>query len=286
MHRSALMPMILLALAIAAPLSAPAAAAAAKPRASTAQRNVQVLAPMTIPGLGRERTIRLYLPPGYASSQQRYAVLYMHDGQNLFDAATSFLGEWQVDEALNRLARQRGLRLIVVGIDNGGEDRLQELAPFDTEHGPAEGDAYLAFIVDVLKPYIDAHYRTLTDRADTAIMGSSLGGLISHYALCRYRDVFGKAALFSPSYWYTPEIYAYSAAHPPRDDARVYFYAGGAEDEHMVGNLERMTRMLQSEGFPHANLRVHVVAAAKHNETAWRAEFPRAIEWLFGAPGR
>lgn len=255
---------------------------AAPARASTAQPNVQVLAPMTLPGLERQRTVRLYLPPGYAHSNKRYPVLYMHDGQNLFDAATSFLGEWEVDESLNELAKTHRLELIVVGVDNGGDHRLQELAPFDNaEHGKSEGEAYLAFIVDIVKPYIDAHYRTRADREHTGIMGSSLGGLISHYAICRYPQVFGKAGLFSPSYWYTPPIYAFTQAHPPRTDARIYLYAGGKEDEQMVDNMSRMVALLHARGAPARNLSVHVVADAQHNEAAWRREFPRAIEWLF-----
>jgi len=255
-----------------------------RPRPHTAQPNVQVLAPMMIPGLNRQRTVRLYLPPGYADSKERYPVLYMHDGQNLFDAATSFAGEWEVDERLNSLAQTRPLELIVVGIDNGGDHRALELAPFDNANGKAEGDAYLAFIVDVVKPYIDAHYRTKSGRADTGIMGSSFGGLISHYAICRYPDVFGRAGLFSPSYWYTAPIYAYTMTHPPRVDTRLYFYAGGREGAHMVEDMQRMVTQLRTQGFPEALLSVRVAEDARHNESAWRAEFPRAVEWLFGAP--
>jgi len=256
-----------------------------RPRPHTAQPNVQVLAPLMIPGLDRQRTVRLYLPPSYANSKERYPVLYMHDGQNLFDAATSFLGEWEVDESLNSLAQARHLDLIVVGIDNGGEHRNLELAPFDNENGKAEGDAYLAFIVEVVKPYIDAHYRTKSGRDDTGIMGSSLGGLISHYALLRYPQVFGKVGVLSPSYWYAPPLYAFTAAHPPARDSRWYFYAGGAEDEHMVDDLQRMLGVMRAGGLAPAAMTVHVVPGAAHNEAAWRAEFPRAIEWLFGNGG-
>jgi predicted alpha/beta superfamily hydrolase len=283
MSRDLLIGLLFAALAAApAAVAADAAATAAPARPSTAQANVTILAPLAMPRLGRERTVRLYLPPDYASSKRRYPVLYLHDGQNLFDAATSFLGEWEVDEALNRLAQEGGVQLIAVGIDNGGEHRMQELAPYGSaEHGKAEGDAYLAFLVDVVKPYVDAHYRTQSDRAHTAIMGSSLGGLISHYALLRYPQVFGKAGIFSPSYWYAPPLYAFTAAHPPPRDSRWYFYAGGAEDEHMVGDMQRMVGVLHAAGLPDRAMTVHVVADAKHNEGAWRAEFARAIEWLF-----
>jgi predicted alpha/beta superfamily hydrolase len=250
--------------------------------ASTAQANVHVLPAMTIPGLGRERTIRLYLPPGYETSTTRYPVLYMHDGQNLFDAASSFLGEWEVDESLNLLAQTKHLEIIVVGIDNDGEHRKQELTAWDNPRfGKAEGAAYMDFIVDVVKPYIDAHYRTQPDRMHTAIMGSSLGALISHYAIYRYPEVFGKAGLFSPSYWYAPEVYLYMAAHPLPRDVKLYFYCGGSEDEQMLGNLRRMLARIRASGLPAQRIGLAVDMKAKHNEAAWRKEFPRAVAWLF-----
>jgi predicted alpha/beta superfamily hydrolase len=252
------------------------------PRPSTAQPNVYVLPAMTIPGLDRQRTIRVYLPPQYATSDARYPVLYMHDGQNLFDAATGFAGEWEVDESLNLLAQTKHLELIVVGIDNGGEHRLQELTAWDnTKYGKAEGAAYMDFIVGVVKPYIDAHYRTKSDRTHTAIMGSSLGALISHYAIHRYPEVFGKAGLFSPAYWYAPAAYTYTAAHALPRDAKLYFYCGGQEDEHMLGQLNRMVALVRKSGLPAEQIAVDVDAGAKHNEAAWRKEFPRAVAWLF-----
>jgi predicted alpha/beta superfamily hydrolase len=271
-------------LAVARAAGAAEAAAPAPARPSTAQPNVHVLPALAIPGLGRQRTIRVYLPPGYAMGASRYPVLYLHDGQNLFDAATGFAGEWEVDESLNRLARTRHLELIAVGIDNGGEHRLQELTAWDNaKYGRAEGRAYMDFVVDVVKPYIDAHYRTLPDRAHTAIMGSSLGALISHYALMQYPGVFGKAGLFSPSYWYAPQIYSDAATRRLPADTLLYFYAGSSEDPDMVGNMLEMAGVLRQAGFPSGDLTIHVAAGARHNEAAWRAEFPRAVEWLFGA---
>jgi len=254
--------------------------AATKP--STAQPNVHVLAPLAMPGLDRERTIRIYLPPGDERSRHRYPVLYMHDGQNLFDAATSFLGEWEVDETLDALAKSRGLELIVVGIDNGGDHRNTELNAWDNpDHKPGEGHEYMRFIVDTVKPYIDAHYRTKPDRDNTAIMGSSLGGLISHYAMYEYPNVFGKIGILSPAYWYAPPVFDYTSEHTLRTDTRVYFYAGGNEDKHMLGNMQRIIASIRGQHFPDANLSVRVEAQARHNEAAWRAEFPHAVTWLF-----
>jgi cyclomaltodextrinase len=270
-----------LALDVPATFGSVLLAQVAKP-ASTAQPNVHVLAPLAMPQLGRERTLRVYLPPGYTHSRKRYPVLYMHDGQNLFDAATAFLGEWGVDEALNELAKTKGLELIVVGIDNGGEHRNTELNAWDNpDHKPGEGRAYMQFIVDTVKPYIDAHYRTKSDRENTAIMGSSLGGLISHYAICEYPNVFSKAGLFSPSYWYAPAVTDYTAAHALPAHTKIYFYAGGKEDEQMVGNMQNIIALMRRRGLAEREMSVHVEPQAQHNEAAWRAEFPRAVEWLF-----
>ena len=279
-----LAPASAVAAAAIAQAAAPAAAPAAPvPRPSTAQPNVHVLpTPFVIPGLNRERTVRIYLPPGYETSRQRYPVLYMHDGQNLFDDATAYAGEWGVDEALNTLATSRGLKLIVVGIDNGGADRIHELNAWDNaEFGKGEGSAYMAFVVGVLKPWVDQHYRTRTDRRHTAIMGSSMGGLISSYAISRYPEVFGAAGIFSPAYWLAPQVFADAKSHPPPRGQRIYFYAGGSEDETMVPDMKRMVALLKGTGLPAHNLEVRVNPVGRHNEAAWRAEFPRAVEWLF-----
>ncbi|GAC1452727.1 MAG: hypothetical protein PVS2B3_14580 [Steroidobacteraceae bacterium] len=238
--------------------------------------------PFQIPGLNRERTVRIYLPPGYQRSQRRYPVLYMPDGQNLFDDATSFAGEWGVDEALNVLARTRGLRLIVVGIDSGDAHRVTELNAWGNDRfGKAEGAQYMAFIAEVLKPWVDQHYRTKPDRWHTGIMGSSMGGLISSYASSHYGRVFGVAGIFSPAYWLAPEVFTDTESHPPPPGERMYFYAGGSEDENMVPDMKRMVALLKRAGLPQPDLEMRVNPIGRHNEAAWRVEFPRAVEWLF-----
>ena len=266
--------------------AASAVAAAEAPRRSTAQPNVHVLpAPFLMPGLNRERTVRIYLPPGYESGRRRYPVLYMHDGQNLFDEATAYVGkEWGVDETLNALAKSRGLRVIVVGIDNGGVDRIHELNAWDNpEFGKGEGAEYMAFVVDVLKSWVDQHYRTRPDRRHTAIMGSSMGALLSSYAISRYPNVFGGAGIFSPAYWLAPQVFADTEAHPPPATARLYFYAGGSESETMLPDMKRMVAILRRAGLPPGNLEVEIDPVGRHDEDAWRAQFPRAIAWLFSA---
>ena len=283
MRKTFLITLAMLVAGLAA-CTAPAPATPPPLRASTAGPGVHVLAQrLAMPGLGRERTLRLYLPPSYESApDKRYPVIYMHDGQNLFDDATSYAGEWGVDETMDAFARTRGFEAIVVGIDNGGEERIHELSPWtNPKYGAAQGEQYMAFVVDVVKPFVDTHYRTRPDREDTAIAGSSMGGLISHFALLRYPQVFGKAAIFSPSYWYSNEVYVQTKAHPWPAGTRSYFYIGGREGDESVADVQRMLPLLATPDHAVRDVALHVEPDAEHNERAWRAEFPRAVAWLF-----
>jgi predicted alpha/beta superfamily hydrolase len=277
----------LLAAFIVASSAATTAVVAEAARPSTAGPGVHVLAQrLALPGLGRERTLRLYLPPSYDTAPtRRYPVIYMHDAQNLFDDATSYAGEWGIDETLDDFARTRGFEAIVVGIDHGGEERLHELSPWtNPKYGAAQGEQYMAFVVDVVKPFIDMRYRTQPGRESTAIIGSSMGGLISHYALLRYPQVFGKAAIFSPSYWFSGEVYAQTKAHPWPRGTRTYFYIGGHEGDESVPDVDRMIALLATQDHAPGDVTEHVEPEAQHNERAWRAEFPRAVAWLFELP--
>lgn len=238
---------------------------------------------LAMPGLERTRTLRVYLPPGYDEETARYPVLYLHDGQNLFDAATAYAGEWGVDEAMDQLAEQ-GFKAIVVGIDNGGELRMRELSPWTNERfGPAEGEAYLRFLVEVVKPLIDQRYRTRAGAADTAIAGSSMGGLASHYAIHARPDVYGRAGILSPSYWYAAAVAEYTRAHMLQPSARLYLYAGAAEGAEMVDGARAMAGLLQA--LPNGPALTLVIApGAEHNDAAWRAQFPQMVRWLFELP--
>ncbi len=173
----------------------------AAPRRSTARASVGTIDSMSIPQLGRTRRVWIYLPPDYATSGRRYPVLYMHDGQNVFDEATSYAGEWGVDETLDSLHAAGDPGIIVVAVDHGGTLRVPEYSPWPTRFGAGEGDAYAAFLANTLKPWVDDNYRTLTDRMHTGITGSSMGGLVSFYAALKYPDVFGLAGVFSPAFW-------------------------------------------------------------------------------------
>lgn len=259
------------------------ACAADKPKPSTASSGVSLLGePLAMPGLERSRQLRLYLPPGYATSTKRYPVLYMHDGQNLFDTATAYAGEWRVDETLDALAKEGKLELIVVGIDNGGDKRMTELNAWDNpQFGPGENRAYTDFLVNTVKPLIDRQYRTLPDRANTAIMGSSMGGLASHYALVQYPEVFGKAGVFSPAYWTAQPSFGFVAGKPAPRDARVYLLMGEKEGPQMNADVKRMAEVVRRSGHPVENTVLKIVPGAEHNEAFWAGELREALLWMF-----
>jgi len=258
---------------------------------STAAKNVTVLTKeFEILKLHRKRTVRLYLPPGYHKSNEAYPVMYMHDAQNIFDAETASYGEWGVDETLNKLYRDKNFKVIVVGIDNGGSKRLDEYSPWKNDaYGGGEGDQYLDFLVKTLKPYIDSNYKTLTDKKNTAIVGSSMGGLISHYAALKYPTVFGKIGVFSPAFWFSPEVKDFSKKHGGLKDTRMYFLAGGKEGSNTAFNeisqtvkdMNSMVKTLKNHGFAPENVTSKVVPEGKHNEKLWRTNFEESMLWLF-----
>ena len=237
-----------------------------------------------IPQLKRHRRVWVYLPPDYATGSKRYPVLYMHDGQNLFDNETSSFGEWQVDESLNKLFNQGDYGCIVIGIDNGGSKRLDEYSPWkNAEEGAGgEGGQYLDFLVKTLKPYVDATYRTLPGPQTTGIMGSSMGGLVSMYVFADRQDVFGRAGVFSPAFWFGGNGPVDDVlAHPKHGDARVYFLAGGDEPEYVQQDVLKVGNALLSAGFAPQDVYFTVPKDGQHSEWFWRREFPAAYKWLF-----
>ncbi|MBW6490516.1 MAG: T9SS type A sorting domain-containing protein [Lentimicrobium sp.] len=251
---------------------------------STAAANVQVMAEsFFMPQLNRNRKIWIYLPPGYETSQNRYPVLYMHDGQNLFDSQTAFAGEWEVDETLNDLAADGEPVPIVIGIENGGTYRIGEYTPWpNPQYGGGDGEAYMQFIVETLKPYVDQNYRTLADRNNTGIMGSSLGGLISHFGGMKYQEIFSKSGIFSPSYWFSDQVWNFTHENPKRENMRFYQLCGTLEGEGVTTNLLRMSDSLLSIGFLYDEIENKVVQGGQHNEAFWRNNFREAFLWLFG----
>ncbi len=260
----------------------------------TASPQVQVLnEQFQIPELGRTRRVLVYLPADYAQQpRRRYPVLYMHDGQNVFDEATSYSGEWGVDETLDRLHAlgQDPTSCIVVAVDNDSQHRSDEYIPWRNAEIKAggQGGAYIDFLARTLKPYVDARYRTRPDAAHTGIAGSSLGGLISVYAALKYPRVFGRVGAFSPAFWVCNDsLLAFAKTHPAARSTRFYFVCGPQESETMLPLMAAWRNKLRAQGVPAANLSLHAPVDGQHREWFWQREFPAAYQFLFRAmPGK
>ncbi|MCS0589811.1 alpha/beta hydrolase [Massilia norwichensis] len=233
------------------------------------------------PQLNNKRALRIWLPPSYAENPaKRYPVLYMHDGQNLFDARTAAYGvEWGIDETMNRLiAMGKAEEAIVVGIDNTPE-RIAEYTPCcDPKYGGGKLDAYGAFVVDTVKPYIDRTYRTLSGKENTAIMGSSLGGIASVAIAQRYPDIFSKAGGVSSSFWWNNG--AMIAKLPARVPVKFYLDAGTVDDG--LPETTRMLEAMRAKGYrENEDLLFFKAEGARHNETSWAARVEKPLLWFF-----
>jgi len=251
---------------------------------STAADNVSILdTNYPIPELDRERRVWVYLPPDYDSAPEKYyPVLYIHDGQNVFDAATSFSGEWEVDESLNTLHENGDYGCIVIAIDNGGAYRLDEYSPWiNTQYGGGQGDDYMQFIINTLKPDIDNLYRTRTERDFTGIMGSSMGGLISMYGGMEYSTVFSKIGSLSPAYWFSEESIPHVENSSHEDLMRVYTIIGEQEGAGAVQDVVNMDEAMLESGLSAEEFITTIHSDGAHSEWYWSREFSDAYEWLF-----
>lgn len=266
----------------------------------TISGNIKIAQDVYSPQLDNKRDILIYLPPSYEASQAHYPVLYMHDGYNLFDEATSYTGEWHVDETMEKLAQEEQLEAIVVGIPSMGHDRLAEYSPFvDEKYGGGRGEAYLSFLVHTLKPLVDTNFRTLPNKRNTGIFGSSMGGLISLYGFFHHPAAFGFAGVMSPSLWFANRAIFSYVEHAPFQQGKIYLDAGTREmgghwpdqtilrsrSRRYYGRVRRMKRILVKKGYrPTRNL-LHVEdAGGGHNEAAWAYRLPNAIRYFLGAP--
>ena len=239
-----------------------------------------------MPQLGKKRRIGVLLPfDYYTNPNKNYPVLYLHDGQNLFDDGAPF-GTWGVDKRLAVMSEKGVGEMIVVAIDHGGSERINEFSPptvAKTKFGASEGRQYVRFMIDTLKPYIDNNYRTLPSREHTGIGGSSMGGLISIYAGLMRPDLFGKLMIFSPSLWVSPKIYFESIKFASPYDMKIYLYAGGREGSNMVPSAQRLKTILEKQGIngKTVQLQLSIDPSGQHNEARWGVEFPKAAKWLF-----
>ncbi|KIA88202.1 alpha/beta hydrolase [Kaistella jeonii] len=252
---------------------------------NTASNNVKILSEnFSIPQLKTTRRIWIYFPPDYSTSNKKYPVIYMQDAQNLFNDASSFSGEWKVDETLNQLFAESKLDAIVVGIENGGAERLNEYSPWkNTKYGGGKGDSYTEFLAKTLKPYIDKTYRTLPQAKNTALIGSSMGGLISFYAGLKYPEKFGKLGIFSPSFWFDFKDLNFFINKNSKKlkHTKFYFLSGTKESEDMVSDIQKIIPILIKKGVPKENIKTKFDEEGTHSESYWSREFGAAYLWLF-----
>lgn len=255
----------------------------------------------------KSRHVDVWLPPGYDASQ-KYAVLYMHDGQMLFDSLLTWNHqEWQVDETIGALLREHKIQnTLVVAIWNNGADRISEYLPngifenvsteIQTDFSQkycnslgAQGDAYLKFVVEELKPYIDTHYATYTDAAHTFMMGSSMGGLISIHAVVKYPEVFGGVACLStawlsmitPHYEFPMATFTYLIDHLSYSTSKIYMdYGTGESDADYEATQSFINTIIRNKDYPEAHLNFKVFENDGHNEKAWSGRLAIPLQFL------
>lgn len=244
------------------------------------------------------RDLLVWLPPDYATSDRRYPVIFMHDGQNLFDAHTSYSGEWEIDETMTTLCAE-GMSAIVVGMVNAGAARPLEYSPYpflrDGVPYQGHGHAYIEWIATKVKPLIDSAFRTLPDAASTGIAGSSMGGLISLYGFLTRGDVFGWCAAFSTAYWFGDGALLATIRQQARGAGRVYLDVGTQEGETLAGWGQRGSDLdmayvrgvravrdaLTAGGYVAGDTLWYVEEeGAPHRESAWARRAPAALRWL------
>lgn len=244
------------------------------PPKHTASANVKIMDSLfNIPQLDKKRRIWIYLPPSYQKSDRHYPVIYMQDGQNLFDVVTSGFGEWKIDEILDSLYAEGGKECIIVGIDHGGNDRLKEYNPYDSKYGEGEGKKYTEFLVKTLKPYVDKHYRTKSSAKNTSVAGSSMGGLISMYAIANYPKVFGNAGVFSPAFWIAEQFGSdLKKLKPNLKSNKIYFVAGNLESKNMISDMENIYQIVEPIA-KNKNLKLIRKEDGEHKEWFWNREF-------------
>jgi predicted alpha/beta superfamily hydrolase len=243
------------------------------------------------------RFLRVWLPPGYddpENADRHYPVLYLNDGQNLFEAATSFTGvEWQVDETGDRLIREGVIPpIMIVGLDNGGKDRMREYMPhrlLQPMMWRVQGSWYPTFLFKEVMPFMAANYRVATGQENTGLGGSSLGALIALYTAAVRPGTIGRLLLESPSLWASNRQPIRQSRRVKRWPERIFLATGSNEagradrDQSMVDDVRELAAIMRRAGLDDTNLRFVVEDGGTHHESAWARRFPQALEFLFGS---
>ncbi len=268
--------------------------------------SVTIISNFFMPQLNRFRTIRVYLPPAYESNNRHYGVMYMQDGQNLFDTKDSAFGTiWDIQSTMDKRHHESPeMDIIIVGIDNGEQYRYAEYSPWHSDIGAyylphakatgfpgGEGFLYMQFLVQTLKPFIDDHFRTKPDRMHTAIAGSSMGGLISLCTGLKYSSVFSKIAAFSSAFYFAEsEVITWIQKTEKADQMRIYLDVGTQEtSNHLIPEFreiyikcsKNVFESLTLKGYDSKSLDFKVFDGDIHNESCWAKRFPAMLDWLY-----
>jgi enterochelin esterase-like enzyme len=242
------------------------------------------------------RFLRAWLPPGYDDAQnagRHYPVLYLNDGQNLFETSTAFAGiEWQVDETADRLIREGTVPpMIIVGMDNTGKDRIREYMPFRSMHPRmlrVRGRYYPDFLMKEVMPFVGRNYRVATGPENTGLGGSSLGGLIALYTVMARPGVIGRLLLESPSLWASGRQLVKESRSVRIWPERIFLAVGTAEagseerSRTVVDDVRELAAIMRRAVLSEKRLRLVIREGAGHNEAAWAERFPEALQFLFG----
>ena len=236
-----------------------------------------------IPQLETERRIFALLPHDYYETDRKYPVLYLQDAQNLFDEHAPY-GNWAIDDHMHTLAARGMGNLIIIAVDHGGRERISEYSPYyHRQFGEGKGKAYAEFITETLKPYIDKKYRTRPHRDFNGIGGSSMGALISAYTGIVYPKYFSKLMIFSPSFWYSDEIYFDAFKYNYILPMQAYVYAGEKESQYMTQHIHRFKNALTHGDFSSklTKFKISINPKGEHNEFFWGQAFQKAVQWLY-----
>jgi len=242
------------------------------------------------------RFLRVWLPPGYddsANTGRRYPVFYLNDGQNLFEASTSFTGvEWEVDETADRLIREGTIPpLIIVGLDNAARARIREYMPYRSLHPillRGQGSRYPNFLIKEVMPFIARNYRVATGPENTGLGGSSLGALIALYTAAARPGMFGRLLLESPALWASNRQMIRASHEVKRWPERIFLATGTAEagredrNRSVVDDVRELSGILRRAGLDDRRLRLVIEECATHHEASWARRFPEALGFLFG----
>ncbi len=250
-------------------------------RAAMRPGEINLLGPFEVPGLA-PRLVRVYLPLGYEPSGPRFG-LYLFDGQNVFDDASSFSVGWHVHQIVEGLAKSRRPVPVVIGIDHAGPGRIRELSPFTIEEDPGQAEVFLEWITAHLIPALTAELNLVPGPLGAVIGGSSMGGLAAFWSHFHYPQAFGGALAMSPAFWIADQaIFADIAAQPTPVVSRIYLDGGAKEAKgQVVEAVKEMAEHLTDRGYDSDRLMWRADARGTHSEASWRRRLPKALRFMY-----